>query len=375
MTVLILDLDWIFDKSDLPNPGCMHLSSFHKQRKDRVYFVGDMSELTMAYDKLYVFSESDSTPTLGSKILNDERTTLFGKRFELCGAKKLGPAIMGCRPDYLLYNSINEKSSSYLKAHFITFFTDAGERIITRQDWKNTNKGFKRTIVADRSLWRQKPSEIEECFEMLKDEKNIVFLEPISIRLLIGNKSIRNKFFALHFAKGTKFKWRNDFGSDVESAHKIVDFLQEFRSHTKTKVGSIPIQPYAEGTLEENLMRLLQIFAIFKRAKLNCFLPLMDKSEPTCYTWLRRWYENAFENSFIEEMVFFVAAKEGQRWYQIVNNPQHWGNAKIKFLIQLLSQKQFQSILPEMSVQWGNNSIDYAVIDLKLIEQHATALI
>lgn len=375
MTVLILDLDWIFDKSDLPNPNCMHLSSFHKQRKDQVYFVGDMSELTMAYDKLYVFSESDSTPTLGSKILNDERTTLFGKRFELCGAKKLGPTIMGCRPDYLLYNTISEKSNSYLKAHFITFFTDTGERITTRQNWKNTNKGFKRTIVADRHLWRQKPSEVEECFEILKDEKNIVFLEPISIRFLISHKNVRNKFFALHFAKGTKFKWRNDYGSDVESAHKIVDFLQEFRSHTKTKVGAIPIQPHVAGTLEENLLRLLQIFAAFKRAKLQCFLPLMDQIEPSCYSWIRKWCNNAFESSFIEECVFFVAARQGQRWVQIVNNPQYWGDARVKFLIQLLSQKQFQNILPEMSVQWGNDSVNYTAIDLKLIEQHATALI
>lgn len=375
MTVLILDLDWIFDKSDLPNQNCMHLSSFHKQRKDQVYFVGDMSELTMSYDKLYVFGESDSTPMLGAKILNDKRTTLFGKRFELCGAKKLGPVIMGCRPDYLLYSSISEKSNSYLKAQFLTFFTDGGEKIISRQNWKSTTKGFKRTIVADKNIWRQKPSEIEECLEVLKDEKNIVFLEPISVRFLISNKSVRNKFFALHFAKGTKFKWRNDLGSDVESAHKIVGLLQEFRLHTNTKLGSVPIQPRMAGTIEDNLARLLQVFAIFKRAKLECFLPITSEVEPGCYSWLRKWVNHAFENSFIEECVFFTAAKQGQRWFQIINNPQHWGNTKIKFLIQLLSQKQFQNILPEMSVQWGNNSVDYSLIDLKLIEQHATALI
>ena len=375
MVVLILDLDWIFDKSDLPNPNCMHLSSFHKQRQDQVYFVGDMSELAMTYDKLYVFSESDSTPTLGSKILNDNRTTLFGKRFALCGAKKLGPAILGCRPDYLLYNTISETSSSYLKAHFITFFTDSGEKITSRQKWKNTNKGFKRTIITDKVLWQQKPSEIEECLDMLKDEKNLVFLEPISIQFLISNKNIRNKFFALHFAKGTKFKWRNDCGSDVASAHKIVDLLQEFRLHTKTKVGSVPIQPCTAGTMEDNLVRLLQIFAVFKRAKLQCFLPQTNQTEPKCYEWLRRWIDKGFENSFIEECVFFTAAEKAQRWFQIVNTPQNWGNIKVKFLIQLLSKKQFQNILPDMSVQWGNNSIDYSMINLKLIEQHATALL
>lgn len=377
MTVLILDLDWMFEKSELPNVECMKLSSFHKQRKDVVYFVGDMSELTMAYDKLYVHSNSDSTPAIGSKILNDKRTTLLGRRFALCGAKQPGTIVMGCRPDYLLYDTSNKQASSYLNANFVTFFTDAGGKIVERQPWKNTKKGVKRTIVTDNVLWKQLPEEIERCFDELKNEKNIVFLAPISIGYLIANNSVREKFFNLHFLPGTHFKWKNDVGSDENSALKIVQFLREFRLHTKSDLGAIPVHPYENlsESPERNLIRLIRVLALFKQNKFKCFLPPMDCPSSQPIQWIRNWCAKGFENSFIEEMVFFTSASKGQRWFQIVNNPQNWGNNRIKFLIQLLSNKEFQTILPEMSVQWGNNSIDYSCIDLKLIEQHTMALI
>lgn len=376
MTVLILDLDWMFDKSEIPNVNCMKLSSFHKQRGDNVYFVGDMSELTMAYDKIYVFGESDSIPTIGSKILNDKRTTLFGKRFELCGAKKLGAIIMGCRPDYLLYDITNEKSSSYTKANFVTFYTDSGEKVKEKQSWKNTKKGVKRTIVTDTVLWQQDPQEIERCFEELKDEKNIVFLAPISIRFLIDNVTVREKFFTLNFSKGTKFKWKNDVGSDEQSAQEIVVFLKELQKHTKSNIGAVPIQISQSGEKElDSIKRLIKVFAIFKKNKIKCFLPPLGHIEPTRFTWLRSWCEKGFENSFIEEMVFFTSAKQGLRWFQIINNPQHWGTPKVKFIVQLLYDTSWRELLPQMSIKWDTYSIDYNQIDFNVIDKYAQSLI
>ena len=133
MIIFILDLDWMFDKSEIPNVNCMRISSFHKQLGHQVFLVNDMSELLMKYDKLYIWGESDSTPTVGHKILNDSRTTVFGKRFEFCNAKHIGKTIASCRPDYLLYDIQDNNKSSYAKANFITFYTDGGERIEKRQ--------------------------------------------------------------------------------------------------------------------------------------------------------------------------------------------------------------------------------------------------
>lgn len=370
MTVFLMDLDWMFDKSEIPNINCVKLSSFHKQRKDSVYLVNDISELTLSYDKLYIFSDSDSTPTPSPKILNDPNTVLLGKRFELCGGKRLGSVIMGCRPDYLLYDTQND---SYTKANFVTFFTDNGERIQQKQNWKNTKKGIKRTIITDNVLWRQEPEIVAQCLETLKDEKNIVFLSPISIKFLIDNYSVREKFFALNFSRGTKFKWRNDVGNDSDSALLISSFINELRKHTKSNIGSIPLNALEDNETiwEEDFKKLLGAIAIFKKNKIKCFFPPAKIVKHKLILNLINWCEKGIENSFIEEMVFFNAAKRGKRWFQIINDPRCWTDTRTREIISLLSEEKWKEFLPQMSVQWGDNSIDYTCIDFKIINDNA----
>ena len=376
MIVLILDLDWMFDKSDIPNINCMKLSSFHKQNKDTVYFVGDMFELKMYYDRLYIFCNSDSTPTINAKILNDKKTILFGKRFELCGAKKLGSVIMGCRPDYLLYDITEEKSSSYNKANFITFFTDCGEKILKRQPWKNTKKGVKRTIVTDTLLWQQDAAEIVKCLEELQEEKNIVFFNSVSLKVLATNEEVRQKFITLHFSKGTKFKWKNDIGSDEHSALLISNFLKELKRYTKSNVGSVPLRINIEGeSVQDSIVRLIKAISVFKQNKIKCFLPQMTDTEPKIYAWMRQWCEKNPEHSFIDEMVFFVAVKSGKKWFEIINNPQYWGDTKVKFFIKMLLEQPYIDILPQMSIKWDNSSNDFTMIDFDIIKKHAPSLI
>lgn len=374
MIVFLMDLDWMFDKSEIPNINCVKLSSFHKQRKDSVYLVNDISELTLSYDKLYIFSDSDSTPTPSPKILNDPNTVLLGKRFELCGGKRLGSVIMGCRPDYLLYDTQND---SYAKANFVTFFTDGGELIQQKQNWKNTKKGIKRTIITDSVLWRQKPEIVAQCLETLKDEKNIVFLSPISIKFLIDNYSVREKFFALNFSKGTKFKWRNDVGNDTSSALLISNFINELRKHTKSNIGSIPLNALEDNETiwEEDFKKLLCAIAIFKKNKIRCFFPPTKIVKHKLILNLINWCEKGIENSFIEEMVFFNAAKRGKRWFQIINDPRCWTDIKTREIVAILNEEKWKEFLPQMSVQWGDNSIDYTCIDFKTINDNAYLII
>jgi hypothetical protein len=374
MTVMILDLDWLFDKSDLPKPDCMKLSSFLKQKKHTVYFVGDMSELTMAYDKLYVFCDSDSAPMLAPKVLNDEKTVLFGKRFELCGAKTLGPVIMACRPDYLLYDITDEKSNSYTKANFVTFYTDSGSKIMRRQAWKNTKKGVKRTIVTDAVLWRQKASEIVECLRELKAEKNIMFWEPISLRCLVENEDVQDAFVELHFLRGTKFKWRNDLEPTVENSQRICDFINKLRKHTKSNLGAIPLRLECNNW-KEDLIRAIQLVAVFKKNKCRCFFPPMKVPPHHLYPWLVNWMQMGHENSFVEEMAFFDSASKGTRWLHIVNDPQMWTSNKIRFLIKILADPDFQAFLPQLCIQWGGDSINHTQIDFKIINDNVHFII
>jgi hypothetical protein len=374
MTVFILDMDWIFDKNDMPNPDCMRLSSFHKQRGDKVYFVGDMTELAMTYDKLYVFSSSDSTPMLSSKIMNDERTTLFGTKFALCGAKKLGTVIMSCRPDYLLYDIKDEKSNSYARANFITFFV-GNDKIKRRQEWKNTKKGAKRTIVTDDCLWKQKPELIIQCLAELQEERNIAFLNPISLKVLVENKEVRNFFVNLHFMKGTIFKWRNDLGSDDSSAAAICEFFYILKQHTKSNVGRVPLLPTINNNWEEDLERLLKAISIFKQNKVKCFLPPLSNTSHPIYSWLTSWLDKGWENSFIEEMVFFDVASKGTRWMNVINTPSFWQSKKTRFLIKLLDQNKWQNLIPYMTVQIGFDAINPNVIDFDIIKQNAYMII
>ena len=375
MTIFILDLDWLCDKSEIPNVNCMRLSSFHKQRNDTVYLIGDMSDLTMQYDRLYIWSDSDSTPTPGHKILNDSRTVLFGKRFALCGAKQLGTVVLGCRPDYLLYDIINENSSSYMKANFITFFSSNGDKVVSRQAWHNTKKGVKRTIVTDEILWKQDPVEITMCLSEIIDEPNIVFLQPISLQCLIENESVRNVFFELKFSRGTQFKWRNDVGQDIDSASKIIDFILELKKHTKSTIAPIPFKAHLYGTWQDDVAHILQIAALFKQNKLTCSLPTVKSTDSYIYQWMKKWLDQNIEVSFIEFMCFFSFAKKGLRWFNILNDRGNWTEYKVRFLVQMLAEDMWKQYLPQMCVQWGHNEIDARCIDFTVIDKYAKMII
>lgn len=376
MVVYILDLDWAFDKNEMPSIECMRLSSFHKQRKDSVFLITEMSELMTQYDKLYIFSNSDSTPNVGSKILNDKKTVLLGKKYELCGAKKLGAIISGCRPDYLLYDIKNEQSNSYSKANFITFFTSEGGKVSSRQAWKNTKKGVKRTIVTDDCLWEQSIEDIIHCLQELQTERNIVFLNPISLKILIEQEQVRKLFFSLHFSKGTKFKWRNNMPMNSVSAQKISHFLLELKTHTLSDLGSIPIKPI-ENTInwQDEFSTIIQLIAIYKQNKIKCFLPPSKNSEFYLNKWISSWCTKGHENSFIEEMVFFTSARKGKRWFNIINSPQEWNNDRTRFIIKILQNEKFKFLLPFLAIQWGGNSIDISNIDFTILNKNAYLII
>lgn len=373
MTIFIVDLDWMADKTEIPNINCMRLSSFHKQKGDSVYLISELNELKMYYDRLYVSGESDDLPPISHTILNDKRTILLGKRFQLCGAKQPGAIIAGCRPDYLLYDTYGSKNS-YAKANFVTFYTSGGEKVQNRQPWKNRKNGLKRTIVTDDNLWTQDSTEITLCLSELIDEPNIVFLHPISLKCLIENPSVKNVFCSLNFSRGTEFKWRNDIGHDSKSAETIVNFLLELKQHTYSVVGTVPFRAQLSNNWQEDLKRILKIAYIFKTNKLRCFLP-ENINTHIVYKWLQTWLNTKAEISWIEFLTFFKFAQKGTRWYNIINDPTQWGDYKIKFLVKLLSDKQWQILLPLMSIQWGRQNIDYSCINLQLIEKEASKLL
>ena len=210
--------------------------------------------------------------------------------------------------------------------------------------------------------------------EDIVDEKNIVFLQPISLKCLVENESVSWSFCKLHFSRGTEFKWRNDVGFDLTSAQKIIKFLQQLKTFTRSKIGAVPFK-LSMKNYEQDLKIFLPIAVLFKQSKFKCSLPLINSESSLRYIWLKNWIEQNETISFIEYFVFFKSARQGKRWFEIINDKQTWSDSKIKHLIQLLTRKDMQQLLPQMSIQWGISSIDYSVIDLQQIEYYGTMII
>ena len=127
----------------------MRISSYYKQKGYTICFIKDITDLNIKYEKIYIKKDLDETPYPSIQILNDSRTILLGKGFRYNNAKQLNAIITACRPDYLLYD-VDERNS-YANANFITFY--AGKTLIKkRQDFHNTLKYTKRTIVTDTYL-------------------------------------------------------------------------------------------------------------------------------------------------------------------------------------------------------------------------------
>ena len=125
----------------------MQLSSLHQQLGDITTFVNEEMDLSIRYDILYISCNDEKIQLPKKTLLNDERTRLLGKRFRYYNTYQVPEAAFSCRPDYLLYP--NESSDdSYTKADMIRFYY--GKKLIRkRQDFHNTKKGKKRTIVCD----------------------------------------------------------------------------------------------------------------------------------------------------------------------------------------------------------------------------------
>ena len=380
MTILIWDLDWFYKKSKIPNPDCMRLSSFHKQKGNEVYLVNNEYDLTVNFGRLYIFRENEKTPVPPRKILDDARTSLMGKGFIFYGAKQISSVVTACRPDYLLYGLNNERSE-YVNANFITFFNNQ-ELIITRQDYHNTAKFRKKTLVTDDYLWDAPNEEIIICLDILKYEKNVAFLNPISLRKILSNTEIRQKFLSLHFSTGTIFHWRNDWSS--EDIKPILDFMCELRKKTKSKLGFIPIKAVIHSQYEEELgfqldvARCLETVAAFKKAKINCLLvpPKTYKNTPylKIFNDFHRWTKYFPKLSYVEYVLHDICLTENVLWYNILNDPMRWNNHSIDFLLSLLSNKIWENYRNNLFVQWGTEELNSNKINFNAIQRNITLL-
>ena len=370
MKISIWDLDWYHKQSFIPNVKCMKISSFHKQKGDDIHFITTELEINFAYDTMYIVCEKPNTQLPPRKIIDDNRVVLIGAAFALYSKhKEPGAIIMACRPDYLLYET--EERDKYGNANFVTFYAN-GKLITSQQDYHNTKLHKHFTIVADKWFWKASDEEIIYCLEILKQDKNLMFFEPISLRRILTNDLIRQKFLDLHFTTGTPFKWKNDFSS--ENIQPIIDFLLELRAKTKSGLGFIPIKNrIGLETDELELLRCMQIISQFKTHKLKCVIINQTKGK-TIFETLETWTRYAMELSFVEYVLHPYCASSGILWYNIINNSIHWRNAKIDYLLYLLVSNTWANYRYTLFHQWGNEELNGRQIKYDYIKQNMNLL-
>jgi hypothetical protein len=226
-------------------------------------------------------------------------------------------------------------------------------------------------------LWEQKPKDIIKCLEELENEMNVMFLNPISLRCMIENNDIAEKFCALHFSRGTNFKWRNDVGQDVDAATAICNFLNLLNKSTKSNIGAVPFKLHLSNSFIEDFKRILLVSKVFKINKIHMFFAPENLSIlNSMYKYVNDWCAKGFKNSFIENMVLFSMGRKGKRWYQIINDPIYWGQARVKQMIDILNYFGKDSeFLTYMCIQWGTDSLDASCIDFEIIQKFSNSLI
>ena len=364
MNITVWDLDWYNKVSFIPNIKCMKISSYHKQKGDKVILITDEHQLSISYDIIYISKESKLGKLPSRKILDDKRTILLGKGFEVFKTKEINSVITACRPDYLLY-TIDEKDK-YGNANFISFYSN-GKLVKNQQDYHNTARYKHFTIIADKHFWNATDEDIIWCLQYLKNDKNLMFLEPISLNKILSNNSIREKFLNLHFSVGTPFKWRNDFSS--ENVKPIIDFMNELKTKTKSNLGFVPIRAMIGiGENELELLRCLQIISKFKINKLKCVI--INNNKTTGYVWdlLEAWTRYNIQLSFVEYVLHPYCIQSGIIWYNILNNSIHWRNAKIDFLLYLLTSTTWSNYKILLFHQWGLDELNSHNVNYEYIK-------
>ena len=125
---------------------------------------------------------------------------------------------------------------------------------------------------------------------------------------MLTNVEIQQKFLALNFSIGTKFKWRNDYGSTVAAATTISELLLQLRTHTKSNLGFVPFRGIMldhkrQYNCDIDLIRCFQIVQLFKQKCLQAVIIAGDRQASIYYDTFERiehWTRTLPKLSYIE---------------------------------------------------------------------------
>lgn len=357
----------------------MKLYSYHSQVGDDVVFITEEYQLTGKHDKLYLLRELRHTPIPTGDILDDYRTVLIGKEFEMFeDATDIDNKVAICRPDYSLYHY--DEPSMYDRASFVQFFNQ-NSLLKNIQDWHRSDSRY--TVVVDRNFWDASPQIIVGCLNTLIGEGNVVFMYPIKIKKLM-NDDVFEAFCQLKLAKKCKIEYNNNIGDDYNSIVAIIDMMKKLkRNFIYLNISSIPVKIITtdhwakKSNIYYDFERCLKImtYAQKQRIRINFRYPKMRLSSPSWhyFEFFKTWSNHYHTLPYIEALL-----KGSTNFYKIsyaaiLNNQLVWTTAKIKQAVHLIAR--YTDLMKEYGFSgWGGvysttaDLIDYHYVKEKAVE-------
>jgi len=368
-------MDFYYKKSFVPNPVAMKLSSYHKQKGHKINFITEDYHITMSYDVYYIIKEKPRTPKPPGHLLHDKRARLIGKSFKFLDNFWKPPFIISAvRPDYLLYPDVER--NAYYNANIAQFYHN-GILLNKKQPFENTKKHHKKTLVIDKEFWYVSEENMKSCLLELKEYKNIAFLHPIDLKILLGSEELTTLFIKLNFSQGTVFKFRNTYGQTKNKAFELFDFIDRLKAaHSHIRITEMPFKAVTTDHWEGveaglyDLERCLQIVDEAKKRKIHIrfFSPDRRLESPYWYYFemFEYWTMNLEQLSYVELMIHSSSKRNGLPWYAILNNTLKWNFPNIYFLLAVMTKKQ-EWIEQYGYRQWGDNFIEHHLIDWKTV--------
>lgn len=305
MRVTIWDLDYYYAKvkKNCVNDDAMRISSYHKQCGDAVNFVLKEDDIYRPYDLYYIIKENANTPNPPLEFYANAKVRWWGAAVKMHIKWKMSAAMMGCRPDYLLYP---EKNTLEERAIRMRFFDNAAKLLPAKQNEDNSFKN-KKVIVTDKYMWYADKKSLILVLDQLKDIKNVSFLEPIQFKILLSDKDIENKFLELNFTNRSSMSFA---AINYELFEAALDLYKRIAEKGRISLGPIIINYEAEEHWNSYLSATRDY-----RHIVNAILKGRQEGVPVVVKKLKHRLDTPYFHLF-EELSKWSTQKMKTSWFQ-----------------------------------------------------------
>lgn len=365
MRVTIIDLDWYNKRSFLPNPKCMKISSYYKQKNAIINFVTNEYEIKYDYDLMYIVREDPMGSFPESINIRADNVYLIGNgmRFYDRYLPDITGVMAACRPDYTLYKIREENKLA--KAQMVQFFYD-GKLMPLIQDYHIAYEKTKFTFVLDDHFWEHSAKDIEKCVKKMKFDKNVVFKFPINLDSILLEKKKLEMFLSLHLDLN-----QNEIFITLntdEQINNLLTFLKKFDAKKRQKLRLVSNICYSGShfgggrTALKDFYKYISLIYQMKKLKTKIILkapPRMESPFWFHFEDLEAWTTYRIYDSYIE---FMTACNREQYNFkysleEFLSNSLLWSDDAIQRMAEMW--RNYPEIMEQFGyLQWGDQKLE-----------------